>query len=293
MTKRLDRNDMLKDNEFRILLEYDFAALPLLQVVSKLSPKTKITTFDASDFLYDQISNGKHIAIGNNGRVKHQYPRLASSMGPNLQWWNLFYKGNYEEFSDKDSVCLIRGMEKPNLFIHNDNLFFAFTDQTMATTALINKGEIPKTYETEDFFWSPDMPLIPIKQSHVIKKRLETDINYYNFFTNSKKQVEEFASKVIAPIHSKAIMMERSYSEMIYPDWNPNSYAGPKPTTKNPEFKLYETVVGSHTTDGFLKEYRESKEFKFRKIANKKLFYKFIFSVSYNLGRLKRNYINV
>jgi hypothetical protein len=287
MTQKLDRADMLRDNEFQILLEYEFAALPLLKKVSELSPNTKITIIDASDFLYDQLSSGKYITIGNNGRIKHQYPRISSAMGPNNQWWQLFYTTNCERAKDKQSMCIVRGMEKPSLTIKNKSVYFTFTDATMVTTASLNKGEFAATYVTEDFFWSKDMPFIPIKQSHIIKKRLETDRDYYKFFTNSKEEIKNFASKNNLPIHSPAIMMERSFSSMIYPDWSPLTYAGPKPTKKNPEFKLYETVVGSHTTEGFLKEYRESKEKRFEKINDKSQFYRFIHSKPYLIGKLE------
>jgi hypothetical protein len=77
---------------------------------------------------------------------------------------------------------------------------------------------------------------------------------------------------------------------MIYPDWNPQTYAGPKPTKKNPEFKLFEAVVGSHTTEGFLKEYRESKEKRFAKINNKIQFYSIMRSKPYFIGKLEFNH---
>jgi len=288
MTKNLDRADMLRDNEFQILLEYELAALPMLKKVLELSPKTKITIVDASDLLHDQLSTGKYTIIGNNGRIKHQYPRISSSMGPNNQWWQLFYTTNYERSKDKNSMCIVRGMEKPALHIKNNSLFFHFTDQTMVTTASLNLREFAATYTTEDFFWSRDMPLIPIKQSHIIKKRLETDRKYYEFFTQSREELKNHNS--VKPIHSSAIMLERSFSSMIYPDWNPQTYAGPKPTIKNPEFKLYETVVGTHTTEGFLKEYRESKEKRFEKINKKYQFYSMLRSQPYLIGKLELNH---
>ena len=290
MTKNLDRADMLKDNEFQILLEYELAALPMLKKVSEISPNTKITIVDASDLLYDQLSTGKYTTIGNNGRIKHQYPRISSAMGPNNQWWQLFYTTNYERSKDVDSMCVVRGMEKPALNIKNDSLFFHFTDQTMVTTASLNLGEFAATYTTEDFFWSKDMPLIPIKQSHIIKKRLESDRKYYNFFVNAREEIRKAAFQTNLPVHSPAIMMERSFSSMIYPDWNPQTYAGPKPTKKNPEFKLFETVVGPHTTEGFLKEYRESKEKRFDKINNKIQFYSIMRSKPYFIGKLEFNH---
>lgn len=290
MTKKLDRADMMKDNEFQILLEYELAALPLLKKVAEISPNTKITIVDASNLLYNQLSSGRYTTIGNNGRIKHQYPRISSSMGPNNQWWQLFYTTNYERSKEVDSMCVVRGMEKPALYIEDDSLFFHFTDQTMVTTASLNLGEFPATYTTEDFFWSKDMPLIPIKQSHIIKKRLELDRKYYEFFTKSREELKNHT--LVKPIHTTAIMMERSFSSMIYPDWNPQMYAGPKPTTKNPEFKLYETVVGPHTTEGFLKEYRESKEKRFEKINKKYQFYSMLRSQPYLIGKLELNHVS-
>ena len=41
-----------------------------------------------------------------------------------MQWWNMFYENNTFKYKDKDSVCIVRGIEKPGLEIRNNNLFF-------------------------------------------------------------------------------------------------------------------------------------------------------------------------
>ena len=50
----------------------------------------------------------------------------------------------------------------------------------------MNNKIIDKVCKFEYFFWTPDFPLIPIKQAHVTKKALETDKLFYAIFLNIK-----------------------------------------------------------------------------------------------------------
>ena len=289
MTKKLDRNYMYSDKDLKTFLEFDYAAFPVLQQISKLSPKTKITIYDSSDFLYKQISNNKFDSLGNS-TIKHQIPRLTTSSGPSMQWWNMFYENNTFKYKDKDSVCIVRGIEKPGLEIRNNNLFFTFSDTTLIATASFNKGELPKTYTTEDFFWTPDFPLIPIKQSHLIKRKLESDKNFYDFFTKNKTELIKFNEKVISPDRSRAIMLERAYNNIIYPDWDDKTFVAPKTISGSPEFKLYETVIGKSNVRDFVDEFKNYKLSKYEKLNNKNQFFRFISSIPYFIGKLEFNY---
>jgi hypothetical protein len=64
-----------------------------------------------------------------------------------------------------DRVCVIRGSDKPMVYVNNDKLLFAFNESVTHGGPL----EYEKFgYKIENFFWSYESPLIPIKQSHII-----------------------------------------------------------------------------------------------------------------------------
>ena len=267
MASRLDKEMMIRDKDLSFFMEHEYAVLPMLRYAKEKSPNTKITIIDSSDFLYDQLTKNKFDAMGNNPKTKHPFPRLTSAVGPTYLWWNMYNSINVDRSKDKESVCIVRGMEKPILTIDNRNVYFQFSDQPMLSTAAINKGEITKTYTIEDFFWSVDMPLIPIKQSHMIVKKFRTDKEFYNKFVDNTKKIKEFARLNIKPIHSPAVTTERMLNEVIYPDYDRNTFIAPKPTDKSAEFKLFETAVGAHHGEDFEKEMRNYKENKYINIV--------------------------
>jgi hypothetical protein len=157
----------------------------------------------------------------------------------------------------------------------------------MMTSAAINKGIISKSYTIEDFFWSPDMPLIPVKQAHMIKRRFESDNAYYVKYMTTGKEIHNFNKQnSLKPVVSPAIVRERMFCEVIYPNWNPNIYAASKGSSKNPELKLFEIAIGNHHAELFLEELRESKLNKFSMLNKKSQFYRWLTSKQYFIGKV-------
>lgn len=296
LLNRVDKNSFINDNDLAYYLEYEYAVKPMLKYVSEHSPNTKITVLDASDFLHSQIMGGKFDSIVDNSNDKEttfklSTTKMTSGVGPNHLWQFMYSVANVKQSKDKAGVCIVRGLEKPILRLDDkNNLFFHFSDQTMMTTAAINEGLIAQTYTVEDFFWSPDMPLIPIKQAHMVKNKLETDLSFYNKFLTMKESHFNFLKTDYAIGASPAATMERIVCEIIYPNWNSNIYAASKGGTKSPEFKLLETVVGHHNGEVALKELRDYKHKKYDKIVLKEQFYRWLNSKPYFLGKVKLNH---
>lgn len=295
MTKNLDKNMMMFDRELSYYMEYELAVKPMLKYVSEKSPNTKITILDASDFLNTQIGGNKFASLDENSNDKEITYKLSSSklsttVGPTHLWQYMYSVVNVKQSKEKEGVCIVRGLEKPIITIHNDTMFFKFSDQTMMTTAAMNKNLIAKTYTVEDFFWSPDMPLIPIKQSHMIKRKFESDPKYFDKYKKARNDIVNFNdNNILNPTVSPATVMERMFCEVIYPNWNPNIFAAPKPSNKNPEIKLFETAVGKHKAEDFLHELRKSKLNQFNLLNKKEKFYRFIDTKPYVIGRIKVN----
>ena len=87
-------------------------------------------------------------------------------------------------------MAYIEGIEKPSLKFHNKKMYFHFSDQVCQSTRYINKNIAPNMYAIEPFFWSADAPLIPVKQSHIIKKVLESDEDFAEMFFGSKPTID-------------------------------------------------------------------------------------------------------
>ena len=87
------------------------------------------------------------------------------------------------------------------------------------------------------FYWSPDFPLIPIKQSHVIKNFLELlkrpNINLTEYFTSEEKRLRlntEFFNVNDNFLYTK--LKVSVLKKLIYPRWSKDIYINGKSPTR-------------------------------------------------------------
>jgi hypothetical protein len=167
---KLDQFAMIKDNELSQFLEYDYAVEPMLKKVKELSPNTKITSLDAGEFTYDQYVNQKFKHINSDDDVPNNTQKLYSFMPKTTLYYLNYY--NMRIKNPPPDSCLIRGFEKPVVIVHdNQEVVFMFNDMILHSF----HKKIFDNFTIENFYWSKDAPLIPIKQSHMIKSALENN----------------------------------------------------------------------------------------------------------------------
>ena len=271
LISRRNEDDLAKDDSLSVMLEYRKAVIPKLKRVRELSPNTKITEIDVSDYTYDQIAKNKFDYMGITGK---------NTNGTNVTRplrTNTFYMHNYNNvmFKPKGKVAFVRGYDKPILSIDNNHLYFRFSDISLHGVKLLRSGEVDNLYTFEDFFWSPKMPLIPIKQSHVIKRAIELDQNPYERVVGYNKENAEFLEPV-----------ERLYSRIIYKYTDTISFIGTKPAT-NPELKIINQLEKTHSKE-IMAEREAFYLKKYAAIENKELMRKPIYTKPYDLGVLNR-----
>lgn len=285
LINRLDRSMMMNDFELKAFLEYEYAVVPYLNKIRNISPNTKITTIDISDDMYDELVNKKFKYLGKNDdelTLRFVAPSMPKSFVPLMQ--------RYEhKHISKQNTAIVRGLEKPAISINKDDntIFFNFFDITLSGAL---DHQISKTdHVLEDFYWSPDFPLIPIKQSHMIMNKINTDQNFYNKYQALKNIVRDTRDDERYK-STPAFVLERMYSEVIYPDWNPKTFAGAKSLKVNADFKLLNALGIDHDAQKFVDEYYKSKMMKYEKIVNKQQLNRFMFSRPYLIGKFEPNF---
>ena len=138
--------------------------------------------------------------------------------------------------------------------------------------------------DLENFFWTPDCPLIPVKQSHVIKKKLETEKDFYATFIMNQERVSSNRARARGA-HDDAQNINRRYDQLIYYYWNKNMFFAPKHNTESPEFKLV-ALIEKHNAMDALEEQNAYFYKKYSKIAEKHLINKHVFTDPYIIGEL-------
>jgi hypothetical protein len=279
---KFDMNILADDIALRQLLEYETIVKPQLKIIAERSPNTKITLLDASDFTVDEILNNRFDFMG-MGKYKETNSTFIVQTTPYTR--NFFQQlTNNEQRTFKNNTGFIRGVEKPILNITNNQLRFSFSDASMHTVKLIQKKQVDDIYTIENFFWTPDCPLIPIKQSHVIKRKLETEKEFYATFMLNQERVA--ANQNLNRSHDNAQNINRKYDELIYYYWNKNMFFAPKHNTESPEFKLVSLIEKNNNA---LKALDEQNNFffkKYAKISERRLINKHMFTDPYIIGDL-------
>lgn len=277
----LDRNQMAKDPHLAEFLEYEYAVIPQLKRVKELSPNTKITLLDTSDNLVNQLVNNRYEHLGRNDEPR----ALRYVVGSLPKNWTPVLLKHEQETTTRDGVAIIRGLEKPVVNIKKDrSMFFSFYDITLTATVSMQKHGT--SYTIEDFYWSRDFPLIPIKQSQMIIEKLSSSAKLFSKYIALRNLILLAASdsKIKS---SPGYILDRWYNTIIYPDWNPKTFVAPKPTIISAEFKLVEALGMKHNANEFTDEFYNYKSYKYDKIVNKKQLSKYIFTKPIYLGQFQ------
>ena len=184
------------------LFEYDLTTVPGLKELNKKSPKTKIEILDMSDDLMNYCGDENYFGDRRHPSQFGVYHMIKTNVG--LEY-------NRKNSERKGKVAVIYGVDKPKLVIRNNKLFSYFVD-VGRPGAQPQRKENDVNYKTVFFYLTPDLPLITVKQSHVIKKFIEKIPSVYDAFI-SKKDI----------IKTSVLMRQ-----IIYPSWNTNIFQSNK-----------------------------------------------------------------
>jgi hypothetical protein len=175
--------------EINLSSEYEFAAYPVLKEIEKTYPKTNIYIDDYSDAYTKEVTEqvltgGNHyLTLGTFHRFNRKSPWEISA-------------GNQGK-----RVAVIYGFDKIQCVINDGMVDAYFVDRFGGT-------DVDPLRAIEFFYWSPDMPEIPIMQAH--------DIKYYYETHNS--ELANFSR-----------YNRNAYLRSCYPDYNENTFQVGKP----------------------------------------------------------------
>ena len=186
------------------LSEWEYAARPLLQWLATHHPKIKITFHDYTENL-----------IANASTDESWIFKTREYFQPGHLYKHDF-RGVREHLNILDSgkkLCNLYGIDKPKLCIRDGHWYLYFLD-IMANIAQPDVGEYKDQVINEYFYWSPDMPEVLSKQSHIIRRWFELPENQYLQFL------------VRWPNHSwnQRNTYEQLIKPLIYPDYDPTTF---------------------------------------------------------------------
>lgn len=116
-------------------------------------------------------------------------------------------------------VGFVYGIDKPRLLRDDTSIFFCFLDVIMTTSVLPTNDIIGEYWENDEYFyWTPNMPELPIKMSHVVVNYLKAT-NQINLIKHVKN---------IAAFHDENYY--KQVNRAVFPEWDHNTWQIKKPT---------------------------------------------------------------
>jgi hypothetical protein len=121
-------------------------------------------------------------------------------------------------------LCFVWGKEKPLLRYENGKHYFIFADSIDNTVGPFVQRNYNKGWYDELFYWTPDYPLIPVKQAHVIKNYLEhaTDVNEFEPHNPEKFQINGYSKKL------NMYLRDERVKTLLYPKWSNDIFCNGK-----------------------------------------------------------------
>lgn len=185
-------------------------SLPLVRKLAE-DRKIKVNVFDWTQHILDAANNLDWIWTAG---VRFDPTCMVRS-----QFHKIFREHN-ELLHKGKKVGFVYGVDKPRLLRDDNSIYFAFLDVIMTTGTLPSNDILGEYWENDEYFyWTPNMPELAIKQSHVVVNWLRAN-NKLHLIKHMKN---------IASFHDESYYAEVNRS--VYPDWDLNIWQIKKPTS--------------------------------------------------------------
>jgi len=188
--------------------EWKYACLPLLDWLKNASPNTKITVHDYWKDLQNPTHDEDWVFLGRD----FLHPAIVTRYKYDLQWLKKVYE-------TRSRVCMLFGIDKPRICIRDGTYYLYFLD-IQANTAVCETKEYDNIC-TEYFYWTPDLPLIAVKQAHMITNWFDAQPN------SSIKSLLRWPNNDVSQRTTYEIIVK----SIIYPDYNLSTFQAAKPTS--------------------------------------------------------------
>lgn len=240
-------NVMNNQNDFTILdpkcmdswnetAEFKFQTLPRLKYVEKVSPKTKISILDLSNYVFDFFKEA-----GDESWLDYTRERLNVSglMRHNF----LHFKEIRKRFDKNKKITMILGIEKPRTYIKDGVFKLLLLDKAINIATVQEFIDDYDNSEVEYFYNHPDCVRMLAKQAHTIKKWVEE---------KPEERLKLWSPSDLNDLMKKhRLIHERVLRNLIYTTWKEEWWQANKSTLD----------WFSQIDDWFTKGHRNSKEY--------------------------------
>jgi hypothetical protein len=205
------KNSIVTQDPVNYFREIDIVALPYLKELAK-THKFKVTLYDWTDDMVSSFSNADWIWTD----VNHRF-------NPAQVVRNKIHECSDDALKQVERgkrVSFVVGLDKPRVTLKDGVYYSAFLDSVLNSSIGFKQAiEGKYWFNDELFYWTPDLPTLPIKMAHVVK----------NFFVSNPS-----LQYMITDSNLGSWKYSREYTELVktlcYPFWNKNTFQTDKPS---------------------------------------------------------------
>jgi hypothetical protein len=177
-------------------------------------------------FKYREIDSVSQTVDFLKHNISDYFYQQNCSFSPNSVMKSMF-RDNIADYinliASGKKLCFVWGSDKPQIHydVTNNHWFYNFIDIIDNCVQPYVQEKYHQGWFDELFYWTPDFPSIPVKQSHILKKFCES--NNDTIFYQTLPTPYGYNKKL------KAYLTEFAVKTIIYPEWNPYTIVAKKP----------------------------------------------------------------
>ncbi len=220
--------------------EVTVTALPKLKSLVENNPTyahTKLTVIDGGPWLANgglNDFNGKDYWYNQSNYYFNPWGRINANI------WDIYPR--FRALSEQYHTALIYGVDKPIVRIREGKFYATFCDAMPSGIYAVSRMfKADPTENVECFYWTPDLPLLAIKQAHTV-------LNYVK--NVSPNLIDDHLLKAWDPLSPKPQnginqngylkwqhedrgyhLTQHGLDKLIYPGWDTSTIVTPKPTS--------------------------------------------------------------
>jgi hypothetical protein len=207
--------DATRDKDSYSDAEQSHVAIPLIKELQK-THNFNFRLIDRSQIILDFINKEQDNMLYYT--YKHTSPNngCISYLRKNIkEWQDMIVAGK--------RLCFVWGKDKPLIRIIDNKFEFCFSDIMDGNVSAMVQQNYHQGWYDELFYWTPDLPELPIKQAHVVKKAI-LGINGKTIKNFIPKNLLENSHTIELPWNNIKIP-QSVLATILYPYWDPNTFS--------------------------------------------------------------------
>jgi hypothetical protein len=195
-------------------------AVPRIEKIRSKWPWIKHTMLELSDTIVKHFQNDstKFDWIYNTNMFYTPNCVARQDLASKIPGWQ-------DIINSGKKLCVLWGQDKPRIH-HVDNRFSLRFLDVIDNGPTVYSMTGQQSYTDELFYWTPDFPKIAIKQGHMIKTYLQTQLENSVWISTRRSDLAYCVKQ-----GTRYWLSNHGVHQIIYPNWNINTYSAGKPSS--------------------------------------------------------------